>query len=220
MRLAGAVLWSLAAVSFAVAEPAQQAAPKTEGAKTKQAAPAKAAKKEKTEKQAATDAVAASYAAIPLADRLSIQNDLAWTGDYNGLINGEFNERSIAAVKAFQKRNGGKETGVFNQPERVALSSAAKPKQDAVGWRMVDDLMSGARIGIPTKLMPNTHFSAGIGKWSSSRGEYSAESFRIVAPGTTLPAVFERMKKEPAGRKADYSLLRGDFFVISGLQNL
>ena len=78
--------------------------------------------------------------------------------------------------------------------------------------------MSGARIGIPTKLMPNTHFSAGIGKWSSARGEYSAESFRIVAPGTTLPAVFERMKKEPAGRKADYSLLRGDFFVISGLR--
>ncbi len=28
------------------------------------------------------------------------------------------------------------------------------------------------------------------------------------------------MKKEPAGRKADYSVLRPDFFVISGLQNL
>ena len=28
------------------------------------------------------------------------------------------------------------------------------------------------------------------------------------------------MKKEPAGRKADYSVLRDDFFVISGLQNL
>ena len=222
MRLAGAVLWSLAAVSFAVAEPAKQAAPKAEGAKTKQAAPAKNEKKKekKNEKKAATDAVAASYAAIPLADRLSIQNDLAWTGDYNGLINGEFSERSIAAVKAFQKRNGGKETGVLNQPERAALAATAKPKQDAVGWRMVDDLMSGARLGIPTRLMPNTHFSGGIGKWSSARGEYSAETFRIVAPGTTLPAVFERMKKEPAGRKADYSLLRGDFFVISGLQNL
>ena len=146
--------------------------------------------------------------AIPLAERLSIQNDLAWTGDYNGAINGEFGERAIAAVKAFQKRNGGKETGVLNQPERAALAAAAKPKQDAVGWRMVDDLMTGARIGIPTKLVPNTHFSAGVGKWSSSRGEYSVETFRITQPGTTLPAVFERMKKEPAGRKPDYSVLR------------
>ena len=211
MRLAGAALSIVVAVGIAAAEPAKQAAPAKSAAKVKSV---------KADKKAATDAIAASYTAIPLAERLSIQNDLIWTGDYNGAVNGEFGERAIAAVKAFQKRSGAKETGVLNQPERAALGSAAKPKQEAVGWRMVDDLMSGARIGIPTKLMPNTHFSGGIGKWSSARGEYSTETFRIVQPGTTLPAVFERMKKEPAGRKADYSVLRPDFFVISGLQNL
>jgi len=30
----------------------------------------------------------------------------------------------------------------------------------------------------------------------------------------------ERMKREPAGRKTEYSVLKDDFFVISGLQNL
>src|SRR3954469_17409674 len=189
MRLAGAALSIVMAVSFAAAEPA------------KQTAPAKAAPAPKAEKKAATDAIAASYTAIPVAERVSIQNDLAWTGDYNGAINGEFGERAIAAVKAFQKRNGGKETGVLNQPERAALAAAAKPKQDAVGWRMVDDLMSGARLGIPTRLMPNTHFSGGVGKWTSARGETSVEPFRITGSGTALPAVFERMKKEPTGRK-------------------
>jgi len=183
MRLAGAALSIVVAVGFAAAEPAKQAAPAKSAAKVKSV---------KADKKAATDAIAASYTAIPLAERLSIQNDLIWTGDYNGAVNGEFGERAIAAVKAFQKRGGGKETGVLNQPERAALAAAAKPKQEAVGWRMVDDLMSGARIGIPTKLMPNTHFSGGIGKWSSARGEYSAETFRIVQPGTTLPGLFER----------------------------
>ena len=130
MRLAGAVLSCLVAASFALAEPAKQAAPaKKQAAKSKKAAPAKA------EKKAAIDAIAASYVAIPLAERLAIQNDLAWTGDYNGAINGDFGERAIAAVKAFQKRNGGKETGVLNQPERAALASASKPKQEAVGRR-------------------------------------------------------------------------------------
>src|SRR5688572_22348318 len=148
MRLAGAVLTCLVAMSFAIAEPAKQAAPaKTAPAKTapakKDAVKAKkATKTTKADKKAATDAIAASYVAIPVAARLSIQNDLAWTGDYNGAINGEFGERAIAAVKAFQKRNGGKETGVLNQPERATLAAAAKPKQDAVGWRMVDDLMT------------------------------------------------------------------------------
>src|SRR4051812_40715064 len=214
MRLAGAVLSCLVAVSFAGAEPARQDAAK--------AAPAKKetkAKAPKAEQKAALDTIAASYTAIALTERIAIQNDLVWTGDYNGLINGDFGERAIAAVKAFQKRNGGKETGVLNQPERASLAAAAKPKQEAVGWRMVQDLVTGARLGIPSKLMPNTQVSGGISKWSSSRGEVQAETFRIAQPGALSP-IFERMKKEPAGRQTEYSVLRPDFFVISGLQNL
>jgi len=217
MRLAGALVSCLVAASFAAAEPAQQNAAKP--APARKETKAKATKAPKVEQKAALDAIAASYTAIPLTERAAMQNDLVWTGDYNGLINGDFGERAIAAVKAFQKRNGGKETGVLNQPERAALAAAAKPKQEAVGWRIVQDLVTGARLGIPTKMMPNTQVTGGISKWTSSRGEVQAETFRIAQPGA-LGSIFERMKKEPAGRKAEYSVLRGDFFVISGLQNL
>jgi hypothetical protein len=210
MRLAGA---ALLLVGLAVAQPAWQGAFAAPAKKTGQA---KAAKPDK----AAVDAIAASYTAIPLAERLAIQNDLVWTGDYNGLVNGEFGERAIAAVKAFQKRNGAKETGVLNQPERATLAAAAKPKQDAVGWRMADDPATGARIGVPAKLVPQQTQIIGGTRWASSRGEYQVETFRITQPGTSLSAVFEKMKREPTGRKADYSVLKPDFFVISGLQNL
>ena len=224
MTLAGALLGCLVALSFAAAEPAKQdtskAAPAKKDTKAEPAKKETKAKATKAEQKAAVDTIAVSYTAIPLSDRLAIQNDLVWTGDYNGIINGEFGERAIAAVKAFQKRNGGKETGVLNQPERAALAAAAKPKQDNVGWRMVQDLSTGARLGIPAKLMPNTQVSGGISKWTSSRGEYQAETFRILQPGAALGPIFERMKSEPAGRKTEYSVLRPDFFVISGLQNL
>jgi peptidoglycan hydrolase-like protein with peptidoglycan-binding domain len=137
MRVIGTVLLSLLAVSLATAEPAKQADPKDKKkAATAKPSPPKAAepkaetkgeKKGETKAAAKPNPLAESYAAIPLAERLSIQSDLVWTGDYNGTINGEFGERAIAAVKAFQKRKGGKETGVLNQPERAALSAAAKP---------------------------------------------------------------------------------------------
>ena len=55
---------------------------------------------------------------------------------------------------------------MLNQPERAALAAAAKPKQDDVGWRMVEDPATGARLGIPAKLVPNTQVSGGIGSWS------------------------------------------------------
>jgi len=196
-----------------------------EKAKSKQTAKAKpdpkdTKKTEKTDKaEKPSKEVADSYNAIPLAERIAIQNDLIWTGDYNGMLNGEFGERAVAAVKAFQKRKGSKETGVLNLQERAALALLAKPKQDAVGWRIVDDLATGARVGVPAKLMPNTNVSGGISRWSSQRGETSAETFRI-APAAALAPIFERMKKEPAGRQAEYSVLKDDFFVISGQQNL
>src|SRR5262245_61908646 len=148
-------------------------------------APQKGEKAEKVSKE-----VADSYNAIPLAERVAIQNDLIWTGDYNGVLNGEFGERAVAAVKAFQKRKGGKETGVLNLQERAALAAAAKPKQETVGWRIVDDLSTGARVGIPGKLMPSTNVSGGISRWSSQRGETSAETFR-VAGATALGSIFE-----------------------------
>jgi hypothetical protein len=37
-------------------------------------------------------------ATIPPDDRLAIQVELAWTGDYRGLINGETDEKTAAAV--------------------------------------------------------------------------------------------------------------------------
>ena len=61
----------------------------------------------------------AVYAAMPENERMAIQSDLIWTGDYNGIVDADFGDNSVAAVKAFQKRNGGKETGILNPDERA-----------------------------------------------------------------------------------------------------
>src|ERR671930_135739 len=68
----------------------------------------------------------AGYANMPLADRVGIQFDLAWTGHFNGLINGEFNDRSVAAVKAFQKDFKFRESGLLAPAERALLASMSK----------------------------------------------------------------------------------------------
>src|SRR5215212_6380492 len=89
------------------------------------------------------------YPNIPLPERVSIQFDLAWSGHYNGLINGEFNDKSIAAVRTFQRDYKFKETGILAPPERTLLATLSKARQDQVGWRMVDDRVTGTEMGIP-----------------------------------------------------------------------
>ena len=169
-------------------------------------------------KPAPPNPIAGSYAALPQADRVRMQQDLIWTGDYNGVASGEFGERAIAAVKAFQGRNGGKQTGVLNPQERGILAASAKTRQEAVGWRGADDPRTGARLGLPGKLVTETREGKSGTLWKSARGEVQIETFRMK-PGDARQ-VFEQLKREPSERKTDYSVLRSDFFVLTGLQGL
>src|SRR5258708_15810157 len=88
---------------------------------------------------------------VSVADRALLQFDLAWIGAYDGLITGEANDKTSAAVKSFQKDHRVKETGTLAPPERAQLCALSKEKQDQVGWRMVDDKATGALISLPTK---------------------------------------------------------------------
>ena len=85
------------------------------------------------------------------AERLALQSDLAWVGQYNGAITGEVSERMVNAIKEFQKSRGGKETGVLNPQERGILADTARRRQENVGWKIVTDAGTGVRLGIPTK---------------------------------------------------------------------
>jgi peptidoglycan hydrolase-like protein with peptidoglycan-binding domain len=161
----------------------------------------------------------AVYDAMSLADRVSIQSDLIWTGDYNGVTDGQFGDRSIAAVKAFQKRNGGKDTGVLTPRERDKLVAAAQPRVDRAGWQIIDDRATGARIGLPSKLVPRASAGKLGSHWQSTRGEMQVDTFRIAGKGTTLQSVLEQQKKDHPGREVEYSVVKPDFFVISGVQN-
>jgi hypothetical protein len=164
---------------------------------------------------APADPVAQAYAALPEAERFAIQTDLIFTGDYVGGVDGDFGPRSLAAVRAFQKRNGGKETGILNAKERAQLKTAADRRRGAVGWRVVDEPVSGVRLGIPAKLLPQQRSDKTGARWLAAEGEAQAETFRISAQGTTLQGVFEA-QRTAAQRKVTYSLIRPDFFVVSG----
>jgi hypothetical protein len=227
MRAVGAVLVLLLAVlpagargdispTGATAKPAAQtghdAATGGEGATRLAAAAAR--------KRAPTPPGPARDTTTPLADRLALQFDLAWSGDYNGLVNGEINDKTTAAIKTFQHDRKLKETGVLNPQERALLAAVAKAKQAQVGWSVVDDPVTGAHIGLPTKQVPNKSQTKNGTRWSSAQGQVQVETFKIREPGTTLAAVYEQQKKEPATRKLEVNFLRPDFFILSGMQNL
>jgi peptidoglycan hydrolase-like protein with peptidoglycan-binding domain len=156
--------------------------------------------------------------AMAQAERLAIQSDLAWVGQYNGAISGDVSERMVEAIKEYQKAGGGKPTGVLNPKERQVLAETARRRQDNAGWKIVTDAGTGARLGIPTKLVPQQTSDANGAKWSSPTGTIQIQLSRRKEANPTAAKLAEREKKEPAGRAVDYTVVKPDFFVLSGLQ--
>jgi peptidoglycan hydrolase-like protein with peptidoglycan-binding domain len=209
MRSLLTATWMMAAASMAQA---QTAPPAATAVKPKPVATAPA--------RPALQTPADTVTAMAQAERLAIQSDLAWAGEYNGAINGEVSERMVAAIKTFQKYNSAKQTGVLNPQERELLRAAAKKRQDNVGWKVVTDIVTGARLGLPTKLVPQQASDANGSKWSSASGTIQIQLARRKEAAPSTARLADAEKKEPPGRRIDYSVVKPDFFVLSGMQGL
>lgn len=207
---AGPAVAKPADAKAAVAKPAAVKPAEAKPAATKTAS----AKSEPVKSAPAPDV----FAGIPAAQRMKVQAALLWAGDYTGAVKGE--DAMLAAIKNYQKRSKGKVTGVLTDAERANLLAAARVHEEEFGWSVVVDPATGIRIGLPTKMVPHAREAARGTRWSSAHGDVQVETFRINDTNLKLPALFEQLKKEPATRKVEYSVLRDDNFFISGLQGL
>ena len=143
--------------------------------------------------------------AMGQAERLALQSDLAWVGQYNGAITGDVSERMVNAIKEFQKGRGGKPTGVLNAQERGQLSDTAKKKQESVGWRMQTDPGTGVRLGIPTRLVPQQASDANGTRWTSPTGTIQIQLARRKEAGPVTAKLAEREKRSRGARSTTRS---------------
>jgi hypothetical protein len=87
----------------------------------------------------------------------------------------------------------------------------------AVGWQLIEDPKTGARLGVPEKLVPHAGFSRSGSRWASAQGQIQIETFRLTE--AALPALFDEEKKA-SRRQITSSTLKPDTFVILGVQGL
>jgi hypothetical protein len=88
---------------------------------------------------------------------------------------------------------------------------------EAVGWQLIEDAKTGARLGVPEKLTPHVGASRSGTRWSSTQGQIQIETFRLTE--ASLPALFDEERKT-AHRQVTSSNLKPDTFAIMGVQGL
>ena len=98
---------------------------------------------------------------------------------------------------------------IIGPPSQGALAAA--------GWRIIDDLVTGARLGLPSALVPKTAPARMGSRWTSRGGQIDIETFRLHEGA--LAALFDTEKKFRR-RIVEHSTLTPDSFVMSGMQGL
>ncbi|RDJ20779.1 serine protease [Bosea caraganae] len=162
-------------------------------------------------------AAQSAFDALPEAERRAIQTDLIWAGAFNGAVSGSFGPLTFRGINTIKAATRGAPDGILNPVERRALAQRAAAARDAAGFRLIADERTGARIGIPSKLLPKRDVSPNGGRWQSEDGRVTLDTSTTPPGGDTLDILFERATSAVVqGRKITYKLLRPDFFVITG----
>jgi hypothetical protein len=169
----------------------------------------------------ASDAIAAPKAALRAAAKKPAEKKLEAAAvapaDQTGTVS-----RRKAKGRAKAAPSATVMNSYVDMPEaqRLAIQSdlaAGKGPEANAGWRLIEDPATGARLGIPEKLVPNASATRTGSRWTSAQGQIQIETFRLAE--AALPALFDDEKK--AGhRQVESSILKSDTFAISGTQGL
>lgn len=163
-------------------------------------------------------AAQAAFEALPDAERKAIQTDLIWVGLLNSAATGGYGPLTFRAINQ-AKAGRGPADGMLSARERQALSEAARSVRDSVGFKLITDARTGARIGVPALILPKFEVTpAGSSRWQSADGRITLD-VTATALGEPLEAIFAKataVNPNVRGRKITYKLLRPDFFVVSG----
>jgi hypothetical protein len=124
-----------------------------------------------------------------------------------------------AAAKTAAKKPAVAAKPASDDPDS-AVDIIGPPSQsalEAAGWRIIDDLVTGARLGMPSALVPKTAPARTGSRWTSGQRQIDIETFRLHEGA--LAALFDDEKKVRR-RIVEHSTLAPDSFVMSGMQGL
>jgi peptidoglycan hydrolase-like protein with peptidoglycan-binding domain len=165
------------------------------------------------------EAQKAAFLAMPEADRKAVQDALGWLDFYNGAIDGAFGKRTRDSIAAYQQSVSAPADGIVSPAQLEALKTAAQRARAAVDFALVDDRISGARIGAPLKLLTKLRPSSGDTTLQSGDGSvFLALQGRAGAGDDAgLAALYAQLSAEGGGRKITYKAIKaGTFFVVAG----
>ena len=154
-------------------------------------------------------------AAAQTLDPKIVQEALVWMGFYAGPLDGEIGPSSLNAIHSFQKSINHPSADSLSDEEAGVLMRRAVERKTASGFKLLVDPSLGAIAGFPTAYITSRR-NAEFGTDYISADQSSFIELRHYNSGSNIEYVYESLRKVLAATSIGYSVLRADWFVISG----
>ena len=146
-----------------------------------------------------------------------LQEALIWTTEYEGLVDGNVGEGTLAAIKKFQARIGHPVTGQLTSLEEDQLLREGRARRTRAGFRQFTDNDAGVSVGIPLGLVQGPTETKWGNHWYSKRNGLLVETLRFGTE-VSLKDLFDRFRKIN-DRKVTYQrLVENSWFVIAAFE--
>jgi hypothetical protein len=143
-----------------------------------------------------------------------IQEALVYLSLYPSIVDGQFGERTISAIQAFQGQRGESQNGRLTEPQYADLLATANQVRASFDLRQFVDGDDGYSFDYPAELLTEIE-TTGDGGWRLLDPAGNAElTVTQSPPGADLEAQFAKI--EPV---SSYTRLRNAMFVAAGSEN-
>jgi hypothetical protein len=159
-------------------------------------------------------ALAGPAAAQAPGDVAAIQAALAWTGHYDGPIDGRPRAALRTSVARFQRESGFRPTGRLSAEELGRLLAEGENAQASAGYEAFTDPRTGITIGIPRALTPRMEQSEQGTRFASEDDRVSVELVRLS--GTGLADFRQAIVAGHPGLRVTYSAGGRGWYVVTG----
>jgi serine protease Do len=152
-------------------------------------------------------------------ERIDIQYQLMWAGNYNSILDGDIGEKTINGIKDFQVSLGLAPNGLVDAYLLNELRRAAERARVTSRYTMTFDSQSGTEIGIPVEFVGNGVSTSRGTRWRhQDKEKLEIETIRIAEFGRTLEDILLDLKKKHGGA-IKYIASKPNFIVVSGERN-
>ena len=155
-----------------------------------------------------------AFLAMSEADRKAVQDALGWLGLYNGAVDGAFGKRTRNSILAYQKGVDAAADGLVSAPQLAALKAAAQKARAAVGFELIDERTSGARIGAPLKILDRIAMIGDAVTLEKAGGSVTLALPYRRGADADLAALYAKLTADEKGRKITYKAMKADDFIV------